>query len=162
MTIYNNGMIEMTGLIPAEALEKIQELDNARELPFGITRIDKTQDGSASVLVIEEECGYIDDDLNTIVEILKPYGVAPLVGEYNRYYGDYDGYDVFTGERFESMDDVEYGGWLVRDTNGKYDELIRAARELVDYFQFHNKNCTKAQDERVENLKTALAGLGKI
>ena len=161
MTLYNNGMIEMTGLIPADALEKIQELDSARELPFGITRIGKSEDGSASVLLIEEECGNITDDLNEIVEILKPYGIAPLVGEYNRYYGDYDGYDVFTGECFESMADIDYGAWLVSEDAGKYDELIRAARELVDYFQLHNKNCTKAQDEKWENLKTALAGLGK-
>ena len=156
MTIYNTGTIEFNKLIPANALE---ELSSFEDIEFR-----NTCDGKASVLVIGEcadLCGDLYDDLNTIVDILKPYGVAPLVGEYNRYYGDYDGYDVFTGERFESMDDVEYGGWLVRDTTGKYDELIRAARELVDYFQLHNKNCTKAQDERVENLKTALAGLGK-
>ena len=156
MTLYNTGNIEFNGLIPAEAME---ELNIFEDVEFK-----KTSDGKASVLVIGEcadLCGDLYDDLNTIVDILKPYGVAPLVGEYNRYYGDYDGYDVFTGEHFESMDDVEYGGWLVRDTNGKYDWLIRAARELVDYFQLHNKNCTKAQDERVENLKTALAGLGK-
>ena len=161
MTLYNNACISFNKKIPAEAMEKLMALSDTRPY-FKRTFIFEDCDDGTSAVSIDEACGDLTDELNEIVEILKPYGIAPLVGEYNRYYGDYDGFDVFTGERFESMDDVEYGGWLVRDTTGKYDELIRAARELVDYFQFHNKNCTKAQDERVENLKTALAGLGKI
>ena len=160
MTLYNNACISFNKKIPAEAMEKLNALTE-HDPYFKKDFIFEECDDGTSAVSIDEALGDLTDELNEIVEIIKPYGVAPLIGEYNRYYGDYDGYDVFTGERFESMDDVEYGGWLVRDTNGKYDELIRAARELVDYFQFHNKNCTKAQDERVENLKTALAGLGK-
>jgi len=96
------------------------------------------------------------------VEILKPYGIAPLVGEYNRYYGGYEGFDVFTGEHFESMDDVDYGKWLAGSETGRYDDLIRAATELVEYFRMHNKNTTKAQDEKVENLREALDKLASI
>lgn len=150
MTIYNNAAIHFNKKIPQEAFEKLGEIGE------GDYQFYDDKETGLSYLSIEEWYGDLCDELNEIVEALKPYGVAPLVGEYNRYYGDYDGYDVFTGEKFESMDDVEYGGWLVRDTTGKYDGLIQAARELVDYFSLHNKNCTKAQDEKVENLREAL------
>jgi hypothetical protein len=155
MTIYNNATIKFNGLIPAEAMEKICELDEDFRECFSIENND-----IVSVLGIEELPGDLSDSLNEIVDILKPYGIAPVVGEYNRYYGDYDGYDVFTGECFESMDDLGYGAWLARDR--KYDDLIRAACELVDYFQFHNKNTTKAQGEKVEKLRDELKKLALI
>lgn len=151
MTLNNNATIEFNSLIPVEAMEKICEINRDFREAF-LT----TSNGGKSVLEIEEWYGDLSDELNEIVEILKPYGIAPLVGEYNRYYGDYDGYDVFTGEHFESMDDVHYGKWLVSSETGRYDDLIRAATELVEYFRFHNKNTTKAQYEKVENLRHAL------
>ena len=36
------------------------------------------------------------------------------------------------------------------------DDLIRAANDLVDYFKYHNKNTTKAQDEKLEALDRVL------
>lgn len=36
------------------------------------------------------------------------------------------------------------------------DELIEAAKNLVDYFNYHNKNITKAQEEKIEELKEIL------
>ena len=155
MTIYNNATIKFNGLIPPDVVEKICELNEDFRECFSIENND-----IVSVLGIEELPGDLSDSLNEIVDILKPYGIAPVVGEYNRYYGDYDGYDVFTGECFESMDDLGYGAWLARDR--KYDDLIRAATELVDYFRMHNKNTTKAQDEKVENLRYALDKLALI
>lgn len=35
-------------------------------------------------------------------------------------------------------------------------ELADAAQKLVDYFSYHNKNLTKAQNELLENLTEAL------
>lgn len=154
MTIYNNACIEFNRAIPDDAMEKLRKYD---AFYFGWSDLDH-----ASTLEIEDVCGDLFDELNEIVEILKPYGVAPLVGEYNRYFGDYDGYDVFTGEKFKNMDDVEYGGWLAGQNETRYDDLIRAATELVDYFSMHNKNCTKAQDEKVENLREALYDLTHV
>lgn len=148
MTIFNNASIHFNNKIPQEAFEKLREIGD-KEFQFC-----DDKGTCLPYLSIEERYGDLCDELNEIVEVLKPYGVAPLVGEYNRYYGDYDGYDVFTGECFESMDDVDYGRWLARDR--KYDDLIHAATELVDYFRMHNKNTTKAQDEKVENLREAL------
>ena len=157
MTLYNNASITFNARIHDEAMEKICENnDDFREAFL------TTFDGGKTVLEIDEWPGDLRDDLNKIVEILKPYGIVPLFGEYNRYYGDYDGYDVFTGEHFESMDDVDYGKWLIRSKTGRYDDLIRAATELVDYFRMHNKNTTKAQDEKVENLRHALDKLSPI
>ena len=151
MYIINDACIDFNKPIPAEAMEKLAE--------FKDFFFEDAEDGTSSTLNISEAYGDMSDDLNKVVEILRPYGVAPLVGEYNRYYGDYEGYDVFTGERFESMDDVEYGGWLARDTAGKYDELIRAANDLVCYCIFHNKNLTKAQEYKLDDLKAALDAL---
>ena len=36
------------------------------------------------------------------------------------------------------------------------EDLIRAAKDLVDYFKYHNKNTTKAQDEKLEELDRVL------
>lgn len=36
------------------------------------------------------------------------------------------------------------------------DELKLAALDCVIYFQYHNKNTTKKQDEKIERLKQAL------
>lgn len=36
------------------------------------------------------------------------------------------------------------------------DEVIKAAENLVDYFKYHNKNTTKAQDEKISDLEDAL------
>lgn len=138
MTICNNAAIEFNAIIPDEAMEKLAEYE---ECTFGKTW---HPDGSSvSTLEYEEVYGDLVSDLNEIVEILKPYGVTPLIGEYNRYYGDYDGYDVFTGEKFESMDDVEYGRWALSNT------IITAKTEYRDYLE---KSLQETND-RLENAK---------
>ncbi len=129
MTLANNANITFDGVIPEEVLEKLNELIDEDTMGFEIDL-----SGKASTLVIEEAWGDISDDLNEIVEILRPYGIKPLVGECNRYYGDYDGYDVFDGVAFISMDDEEYGAWLNEQAHAK---TIEAAKKVVDYCRSH-------------------------
>lgn len=42
------------------------------------------------------------------------------------------------------------------------DSVIRAAKNLVNYFKSHNKNTTKAQDEKISDLEEALRLIGGI
>lgn len=41
------------------------------------------------------------------------------------------------------------------------DELKLAALDCVIYFQYHNKNTTKKQDEKIKRLKQALFAIGE-
>lgn len=84
MYLCNNATITFDGLIPDEISQQL----NADFSEIGTFDVDK--DG-ASVLYIEEVYGDISGELNEIVETLAPHGIKPRFGEYNRYYGDYDG-----------------------------------------------------------------------
>jgi hypothetical protein len=35
----------------------------------------------------------------------------------------------------------------------KYSEIIRSIDDIFDYFKFHNKNMTKAQEEKLYELQ---------
>lgn len=161
MTLANNATIKFNGVIPKEAVEKLTELIDEDTMRFALD-----SSGKASNLVIEEAWGDISDDLNEIVEILRPYGIKPLVGECNRYYGDYDGYDVFTGEAFESMDDEEYGAWLNKQTHA---ETVAVAKKIVEYAKSHKEEansvygvkCTENREFIPAELRALIEELGK-
>ena len=108
MQIVNNAKIRFNKKIPEDAIKKLNQIIDAED-----GTIYFAQEPNYTYLEIEECWGDLCDTLNDLVEALKPYGISPEEGEFNRYYGDYDGYDVFTGERFESMDDESYGAYSV-------------------------------------------------
>lgn len=135
MFICNNATITFNGTIP----EKVMETLNADFSEIGTFDVNKDGD---SVLYIEEVYGDIRDDLNEIVDALTPHGIKPLVGEYNRYYGDYEGYDVFDGAAFISMDDKDYGAWLNEQAHAK---TIAAAKKVVDYCKSHGEDSIPAE-----------------
>lgn len=41
------------------------------------------------------------------------------------------------------------------------DDVIKAAENLVDYFKYHNKNTTKAQDGKISDSENALRMIGR-
>lgn len=117
----NNAEIRFTGIIPEEAMPKCKEIVGAftDNIWFEYSASCKQH-----ILVIQEEPGDWLDTLNELVDYLRPYGIKPEVGCYNHYYGDWDGYDVFTGEKFESMDEGDYAVYAL--TN---EELIKMLEE---------------------------------
>lgn len=159
MYICNNATITFDGQIPAEVANQL----NADYGEVGTFDTDKN---GASVLYIEEVCGDISDELNAIVDTLRPYGIKPLVGECNRYYGDYDGYDVFDGAAFISMDDEDYGAWLNEQAHAK---TIEAAKKVVDYCRSHKEEangvygvkCTENREFIPAELRTLIEELEK-
>ena len=151
MTIHNNAQILFNGKIPDKALEKLKEFEDENFF------FSDSKDGTVSVLEIEEKCGDITDDLNEIVNILKSYGIVPLVGECNRYYGDYDGYDVFTGEKFEPMDDESYGMYEAHaDMDKRYGALVKAAKDMVYACEQYKFVVHSIVMKRAAELKNAL------
>ena len=109
MTLYNNATIYFTHVIPETLRDKCNEIVGADESAY-------FKHGEfVSALVLEDAAGDWMDTLNELVALLKPYGVVPNDGEANRYYGDDDGYDVFTGEQFVPMSDEEYGVYALPD-----------------------------------------------
>lgn len=159
MFICNNATITFDGRIPAEVANQL----NADYGEVGTFDIDKN---GASVLYIEEACGDISDDLNAIVDALKPHGIKPLVGECNRYYGDYDGYDVFDGAAFISMDDEDYGAWLNEQAHA---ETVAVAKKIVEYAKSHKEEvngvygvkCTENREFIPAELRTLIEELEK-
>lgn len=69
---------------------------------------------------------------------------------------------AFRNGNFETVSYLQSVGETVKENEktemrGFYmEDLIRAAKDLVDYFKYHNKNTTKAQDEKLEELDRAL------
>lgn len=117
MYLINNASIDLTGPLPNEAKAEIIDIfcDEGLE---DMARCGNRPAGNGYIL-LEDTPGDVRDVLNEIVDILKPYGIKPTLFEYNRYYGGCDGYDVFTGERFESMDAEDFGLRTASD-----DELV--------------------------------------
>ena len=159
MYICNNATITFDGRIPAEVANQL----NADYGEVGTFDIDKN---GASVLYIEEVCGDISDELNAIVDTLRPYGIKPCVGECNRYYGDYDGYDVFDGAAFISMDDEDYGAWLNEQAHA---ETVAVAKKIVEYAKSHKEEvngvygvkCTENREFIPAELRTLIEELEK-
>jgi len=107
----NNAEITFNKPIPTEANRKLETLlQDCDHMYFSIDR----ESGNA-VLYIEEESGNLTDLLNEIVDVLHPYEVVPLTHEWNRYYGDNDGYDVFDGDKFIPMCDEDFGVFCLTD-----------------------------------------------
>lgn len=123
MTIINSGTIYFNGLVTPEMQEILSR--DVRLCRNENVCWEESEERDWSFLEIEDVCGNLQDDLNKIVDILAKYGIKPLVGEVNRYYGDFDGYDVFTGERFESMCCEDYGSW---DTSEE--EMVQRLEKL--------------------------------
>lgn len=44
----------------------------------------------------------------------------------------------------------------------KYSEIISEIANIFDYFKFHNKNLTKAQEFKLQDLKDLIHELHKI
>lgn len=149
MTLWNNAAIGFEGKLTEEVLNELKE--NYPEYMFSI---DENREFS---IEIEEVMGDLLDDLNEIVEKLAPYGVKPHVGEMNRYYGDYDGYDVFVGDKFESFDDEEYGEWLAERRFSKQLSKLHAAVE--DLLKMPVDNLTQEQSEKIEAVREAFVEL---
>lgn len=151
MYICNNATITFDGRIPAEVANQL----NADYGEVGTFDIDKN---GASVLYIEEVCGDICDALNRIVCALVPYGIKPCVGACNRYCGDCDGYDVFNGAAFISMDDEDYGAWLNEQS---YADTLAAAKKVVEYCKTHKELICRDRDYIPAELRTLVEELEK-
>ena len=73
-----------------------------------------------------------------------------VAGAYRNGYFETARYLLQVGEKLEKHEtDIDLTALYI-------DEVIKAAENLVDYFKFHNKNTTKAQDGKISNLENAL------
>ena len=170
MELKNNGTIRFNKPIPEKGMKDLMDMEidgftyvnltapaDKVGLIWGGLVTEREEDAQSAMLLIDEVEGDISDDLNNVVFILEHYEISPLVGECNRYYGDYEGYDVFTGEKFESMDDVDYGAWLV---SKKYANLVITVKHLISYFEKHGGNLTHEQYEKIIAAHREIEKLG--
>ena len=65
--------------------------------------------------------------------------------------------EIETVKYLKSVGETTEGKMEYEEIKSLYmDELIGAAKNLVDYFNYHNKNITKAQEEKIGELKEIL------
>lgn len=103
MHIYNDADISFTGPLPDDVIQTVEQYLKSVGLDSTVECGNDEKTGNG-YLYVSSAMGNIRDNLNQIVEYTRPHGVKPEIHSYNRYAGDYDGFDLFTGEIFEVVD----------------------------------------------------------
>ncbi len=117
MELYNNGMVS----IVQDSKENVKRVREVMD-EFGFDDIRIFGDGGDGItfIGIEDYPGNIDDEMRKAAEKLHGEGID-LWGEY-RWRGDYDGFAIINGDRFDTFD-IEYYALEAGDDSSIIGEL---------------------------------------
>ena len=105
MTVWNNGTLTVDKPMPAAVCEKVHDLfDN-----------DPGVRVEGQSIAFEDTPDFRLSESSELQDLLAENGIGLLEGSLVEYYGDYDGYYVWTGSKFESMDHEDYAVYALTD-----------------------------------------------
>lgn len=105
MTVWNNGTLMVDKPIPKELSERILELfDNCPGVYV-----------EGQTINFEDTPDFCLNESEELQKLLAKNGISLQIGTLVEYYGDYDGYYVWTGSKFESMDHEKYAVYALTD-----------------------------------------------
>lgn len=169
-------------MIRTEAQETVYNLVKAAHDPYDVEKLDEIKDKYGADLY-KWALAEILKEQNEITENLWIAACTGEIGELRSYYEN-GGKIGRTYEKFGICHSLIAGAYR----NGEFDTVryllsvgenleehetdidlnvlhldgvIKAAESLVNYFKYHNKNITKAQDEKISDLEDALRLIGR-
>ena len=105
MTVWNNGTLTVDKPIPKELSERILEIfDNCPGVYV-----------EGQTINFEDTPDFCLNESEELQKLLAENGISLQTGTLVEYYGDYDGYYVWTGSKFESMDHEKYAVYALTD-----------------------------------------------
>lgn len=114
MTAWNSGTLTVDKAMPAEIVQQIHAAFDSDETIYVGDRYITFGDTPGDLL----EC------LQKVSEILQQNGLSIEKDSAVEYYGDMEGYNVWTGAGFQSMDHGEFAVYSLTD-----EELIKKMKE---------------------------------
>lgn len=114
MTVWNNGTLTVDKPMPEEVCKKVCELFDSHPGVYV----------ESQSITFEDTPDYRLDESKKLQDLLAEYDISIQKDSSVKYYGDYDGYYVWTGSKFESMDYWEYALYTLTD-----EELCNKLRE---------------------------------
>lgn len=114
MTIWNSGFLTVDKAMPVEIIQQIQAVFDSDETIYVGDRHITFGDTPGDLLEL----------LQKVSEMLQQNGLSIEKDSAVEYYGDMEGYNVWTGAGFQSMDHGEFAVYSLTD-----DELIKMIKE---------------------------------
>ena len=105
MELWNSGTLTLEQKIPEAVCDMIKELLGDDRCVFVGDRY----------ISFEDSTGYLLDLLNDLSALLMENGLSLINGSHVQFYGDQEGYHVWTGSKFETMDPGEYAVYALTD-----------------------------------------------
>ena len=105
MTLWNSGTLVVDRPLPEDVCAKINEIFAG----------DVSVYASGINITFEDTPGDIMSDLNRLAALLAESDIHIAKDEAVEYYGDYEGYNVWTGSKFKSMDHGDYAVYCLTD-----------------------------------------------
>ena len=114
MTIWNSGTLTVDQAMSAEIVKQIQAVFDSDETIYVEERYITFGDTPGDLLEL----------LQKVADILQQNGLSIEKDSAVEYYGDMEGYNVWTGTGFRSMEHGEYAVYSLTD-----EELIKKMKE---------------------------------
>ena len=105
MTVWNNGTLTVDKPMPEEVCKKVCELFDSHPGVY--------VEGQS--ITFEDTPDYRLNESSELQDLLAESGIGLELGSRVEYYGDYEGYYVWTGSKFESMDHEDYAVYALTD-----------------------------------------------
>ena len=105
MTVQNNGTLTVDRPMPEEVCKKIYELFD--DCPGVYV--------DSQSITFADTPDYCLNESSELQDLLAKNGIGLELGSRVEYYGDYEGYYVWTGSKFESMDHEDYAVYALTD-----------------------------------------------
>ena len=105
MTVWNNGTLTVDKPMPEDVCKKVCELFDSYPGVY--------VEGQS--IIFEDTPDYRLNESSELQDLLAENGIGLELGSRVEYYGDYEGYYVWTGSKFESMDHEDYAVYALTD-----------------------------------------------